>query len=75
MISAAYLRLAGVIAVVILLGVAYHAVKDMGRQEERLERAAAVRKKLGDATLADSAATRCLADPACRLSNDGFRRD
>lgn len=70
-----YLKLAGVIAVAVGLSVAYHIVKDMGRQEERVERAAEIRKRLNDATLADSAATRCLADPSCRLSNDGFRRD
>lgn len=70
-----YLRAAAVIALVAALGFGYAVVKDMGRQEERLERAAAVRKRLNDATLADSAATRCLADAKCRLSNDGFRRD
>lgn len=70
-----YVRIGAIVVVAILLGVAYHTVKDMGRQQERVERAAEVRKRLNDATLADSAATRCLADPACRLSNDGFRRD
>lgn len=73
--TSTYLKLGAAIAVAALLGVAYHSVKDMGRQQERVERAAEVRKRLNDATLADSAATRCLADPACRLSNDGFRRD
>lgn len=58
-----------------LLTWGYRAIKDAGRQEERLERAAEVRKRLNDATLADSAATRCLADAACRLSNDGYRID
>lgn len=72
---AAYLKLGAIVVVAILLGVAYHTVKDMGRQQERTERAAAVRKRLNDATLADSAATRCLADASCRLSDDGFRRD
>lgn len=70
-----YLRLAGIGALVLVLGYGYAVVKDMGRQEERVERAAAVRKRLNDASLADSAATRCLADAKCRLSNDGFRRD
>ena len=70
-----YIRLAAAIAIVVMLGFAYHTVKDMGRQQERVERAAEVQKRLNDATLADTAATRCLADPACRLSNDGFRRD
>jgi hypothetical protein len=51
------------------------AVKDLGRQEERAERAAVVQRKLNNATLADDATTRCLADPRCRLSDDGYRRD
>jgi hypothetical protein len=70
-----YIRIAVAVAVAIVLGVAYHTVKDMGRQQERVERAEAVRKRLNDASLADSAATRCLADAQCRLSDDGFRRD
>lgn len=72
---ATYLKLGAIVVIAVLLGVAYHTVKDMGRQEERVERAAEVRKRLNDATLADTAATRCLADASCRLSNDGFRRD
>lgn len=70
-----YIRIAAAVAVAIVLGVAYHTVKDMGRQQERTERAAEVRKRLNDATLADSAVTRCLADASCRLQNDGYRRD
>jgi len=70
-----YIRIAAAVAVALVLGVAYHTVKDMGRQQERVERAAEVRKRLNDATLADSAATRCLADASCRLSNDGYRLD
>lgn len=70
-----YIRMAAVVAVVLALALVYQAVKNMGRQEERLERAAEVRRKLNDATLADTAVTRCLADAACRLSNDGYRRD
>lgn len=69
------LRLALAIAALGLLTWGFHAIKDAGRQEERNERAAEVRKRLNDATLADSLATRCLADAKCRLSNDGFRRD
>lgn len=30
---------------------------------------------LNDAIKADDAARRCASDPACRLSNDGYRRD
>lgn len=70
-----YLRLGAAVAAIAMLAFVYHAVKDMGRQEERLERAAAIQRKLDNATIADDANTRCLADPKCRLSNDGFRRD
>lgn len=70
-----YLRLGAAVAAIAVLAFAYHAVKDMGRQEERQERAAAIQRKLDNATIADDANTRCLADPACRMSNDGFRRD
>lgn len=70
-----YIRIAAAVAGVLALGFAFYAVNDMGRQEERLERAAEVRRKLNDATLADTAVTRCLADAACRLRDDGFRRD
>lgn len=62
---------AGLAAAVWIFG----AVKDLGRQEERAERAAVVQRKLENATIADDAATRCLADPGCRLSDDGYRRD
>ncbi len=70
-----YLRLAAVVAGIAALAFVYHAVKDMGRQEERLERAAAIQRKLDNATIADDANTRCLADVRCRLRSDGFRRD
>lgn len=70
-----YARIAAVVVGGLALAYLFHAVKDMGRQEERLERAAEVRRKLNDATLADSAVARCLADAKCRLSNDGYRRD
>jgi hypothetical protein len=66
---------ASAITVLSLLTWAFIAIKDAGRQEERVERAAEVRKRLNDATLADTATARCLADPTCRLSDDGYRRD
>lgn len=69
-----YLRAAALLGVVALLGLAYYTVKDMGRQQERAASAEAVRKRLNDATLADTDATRCLADARCRLSDDGFKR-
>ena len=70
-----YIRIAAIVAGIMALALVYHTVKNMGRHEERLERAAEARRKLNDATLADTAVTRCLADPACRLRDDGFRRD
>lgn len=70
-----YIRIAGAVAGVLAVVFVFQAIKDMGRQEERLERAAEVRRKLNDATLADTAVTRCLADAACRLRSDGYRRD
>ncbi len=70
-----YIRIAAAVAALLVLGFVYHAIKDMGRQEERIERAAEVRRKLNDASIADSAATRCLADASCRLRDDGFKRD
>lgn len=59
----------------VLVGLAFHTVKDLGKQEERAERAREVKRRLDNATIADDAATRCLADPRCRLQSDGFRRD
>jgi predicted metal-dependent HD superfamily phosphohydrolase len=69
------LYLAAVLASVALVVWIFVAVKDLGRQEERAERAAVVQRKLNNATIADDANTRCLADPRCRLSDDGYRRD
>lgn len=62
------------IIVCLMLGTAYVSIKHAGRAEERAEQAETVRRKLNDATIADTAVTRCLADPACRLSDDGFKR-
>lgn len=46
-----------------------------GEANVRAEQAKIVTRKLNDASIADDAHNRCLADPTCRLSNDGFRRD
>lgn len=70
-----YLRIGAAVVGFAALAFVYHAIKDMGRQEERIERAAAIQRKLDNATIADDANTRCLADPACRLQSDGYRRD
>lgn len=69
------LKIAIFVAGLILVGLVFHTVKDLGKQEERLERAREVKRRLDNATIADDAATRCLADPRCRLQSDGFRRD
>lgn len=70
-----YLRIGAAVAAFAALTFIYHAIKDTGRQEERLERAAAIQRKLDNATIADDANSRCLADAQCRLSDDGYRRD
>ena len=62
------------VAACLVLATVYVSVKQAGRAEERAEQAETVRRKLNDATIADTAVTRCLADPACRLSDDGFKR-
>lgn len=62
-------------AAVLALAGAWHQAKQSGRDAERAEQADIIARKLNDATMADDAHARCLADPACRLSNDGFRRD
>lgn len=46
-----------------------------GRAIERAAIAEATARRLKDASAADDAHNRCLANPACRLSDDGFRRD
>jgi alpha-D-ribose 1-methylphosphonate 5-triphosphate synthase subunit PhnG len=69
------LRLGGAAVALVAVVWIFAAVKDLGRQEERAERAAVVQRKLQNATIADDDNTRCLADPRCRLSDDGYRRD
>lgn len=39
------------------------------------EEAALSQEKIHDANRADDGARRCALDPACRLRNDGWRRD
>ncbi|CAN7663938.1 hypothetical protein LJR009_006067 [Bosea sp. LjRoot9] len=70
-----YVCLALGVLVALALSGAWHQAKQSGRDAERAEQADTIRRKLDDATMADDAHTRCLADPACRLSNDGYRRD
>ncbi len=55
--------------------VVYQLGRSHGGAEVREEIAKDTRKRLNNAQIADDAHNRCLADPACRVSNDGFRRD
>lgn len=50
---------------------AWHA----GRAALIAEQAEEAKRRNADAQAADAAARRCAADPACRLQDDGHRRD
>jgi hypothetical protein len=67
------------IAAIVALGLAFAATYRIGYSHGaagvRAEIAEQVQRRLKDAQIADDAATRCLADPQCRMSNDGYRRD
>ncbi len=62
------------VAACLVIATAYVTIKASGRAEERAAQAEVVRRKLNDASIADTDVTRCLADPTCRLSDDGFKR-
>lgn len=64
------------LAVAMLAAISYigHSIYQAGKDSARAEQAETVKRKLNDATIADTDVTRCLADPACRLSDDGFKR-
>jgi len=64
----------------VAFGIFYHLharseAYEQGRAAERAAIAEATKRKLNDATIADDAHNRCVADPKCRVSNDGYRRD
>lgn len=46
-----------------------------GRAALLSEQAEEAKRRNADAQAADAAARKCSADPACRLQDDGFRRD
>lgn len=46
-----------------------------GRAALKAEQVEEAKRRNADAQEADAAARRCTADPACRLQDDGFRRD
>lgn len=70
-----YIIIAFGTALVLTHGAAYHLGKSFGETRLRAEIAKQVERRLNNAQTADDAVTRCLADPACRLQSDGFRRD
>lgn len=61
--------------VLFALATSYEFGRSYGAASVRAQIAKEVREKLNAAQTADDATTRCLADPQCRLSNDGYRRD
>ncbi|TXH19748.1 MAG: hypothetical protein E6R03_00090 [Hyphomicrobiaceae bacterium] len=67
------------LAAAVTLGLAFVATYQLGYSHGadgvRAKIAQEVREKLNAAQTADDTTTRCLADPTCRLSNDGLRRD
>jgi hypothetical protein len=62
-------------AFLVACGTIYEVGRSHGGASVRADIAKEVRKKLNAAQTADDATTRCLADPQCRMSNDGYRRD
>lgn len=70
-----YAFIGGAVALLLSYAVTYQIGKRAGENAFRAEQARVVERKLKDASIADDAHNRCLADPACRVSDDGFRRD
>lgn len=72
-------RLALGVAAVIGLGLAAWRIDsrayERGRTSALAEQAAVIRERTDAANRADDAARRCAGDPACRLQDDGYRRD
>lgn len=63
------------LVILLLMGWLYQQGRRDGAAAVRAEIAAENARRLNDATRADDASRKCAADPVCRLSNDGFRRD
>ena len=67
--------LAGILALVSLLGTTYFIGRSDGKAVCVASSYSITLEKNNAASHADDAARRCAADPACRLSNDGYKRD
>lgn len=70
-----YLIAAMVLGALIMSGSLYLKGRSDGYAKAVAERHQLTTEALQDAVKADEAARRCASDPACRLSNDGYRRD
>lgn len=70
-----YLIAAAVIAGLLGVGSVYLKGRSDGYAKAIAETHQLTTEALNDAIKADDAARRCASDPACRLSNDGYRRD
>lgn len=66
--------LAPILLAIIAWGIDGHGY-DRGYAARVAEEATIIRERTDAANRADDDARRCAADPACRLSNDGWRRD
>ena len=71
----AYLIAGAVLGALIMSGSLYLKGRSDGYAKAIAERHELTTEALQDAVKADEAARRCASDPACRLSNDGYRRD
>ena len=70
-----YLIAAMVLGALVMSGSLYLKGRSDGYAKAIAERQLLTTEALQDAVKADEAARRCASDPACRLSNDGYRRD
>lgn len=70
-----YLIAGAVLGALIMSGSLYLKGRSDGYAKAIAERVELTTEALQDAIKADDAARRCASDPACRLSNDGYRRD
>lgn len=64
-----------IVGLVIFYNIKIHEAKEEGRRQLRAEQISDFLKKSKDASDADDAARKCSLDPACRMKNDGYRRD
>lgn len=71
----AYLIAGVALGALIMSGSLYLKGRSDGYAKAIAERHELTTEALQDAVKADEAARRCASDPACRLSNDGYRRD